>query len=229
MLLSDYDRVVCITTDIRYYEHASRIKSLLLEHGVNLNRISFFVNGKGTLLPEQFYQQILLDSDVPKDFTYNYGYYAVSRAFQSVIQSALESGANSLLVLEDDCLFVPDFDAVLNEANSQLESLPPWDLLYYGANHTQAQVKELSSNVLRCKTSFMTHCIGIHQSIMQRLVELPITASFDIMLAHGIQHSCRCYAIWPSIAIQLPGYSCIDGCYKDLTEVFQSKGDLWKD
>jgi hypothetical protein len=223
MYLSEYERVVCVSVDRRYEEHAPRIQRMLLDHGVKEDRLSFWLNGKGELFPRERYNQIFRECDLPRNWS-NLGGYAITMAIRSVLQEAIRDKVEHLLLVEDDCELVPEFDAVLASATDQLRRLPPWDCLYYGANHYWATTEELAPNVLRCHTSFMTHCVGLRPKMMVAMLDLKVTGFMDIMMAYQLQKHYQCYALWPNIAIQQPGYSCIDETYKDQADFFRSKG-----
>ena len=224
MYLSDYERVVCINVDARYDEHAPRIKRMLLAHGVREDRLSFWLNGKGELFPREKYNQIIQQSEIPQGWPSSLGGYAITMAIRAVLQQAIRDKVESFLLVEDDCELLPNFDVILGAATEQLKSLPPWDCLYYGANHYWATTEELAPNVLRCRTSFMTHCVGIRTKMMIAMLNLKVTGLMDIMMAYQLQPCYRCYALWPSIAIQLPGHSYINEKHEDRTGFFQSKG-----
>jgi hypothetical protein len=202
---------------------------MLMAHGVREDRIHFWLNGKGELFPKERYKQILRESDLPRNWRAGLGSYAITIAIRSVLQQAIHDKVKSFLLLEDDCEFIPNFDEILKLATEQLRRLPSWDCLYYGANHYWAITEELAPNVLRCNTSFMTHCVGLRTKMMLAMLNLKVTNPMDVMMGYQLQKSHRCYALWPNIAVQLPGHSYVDGQHKDYahTGFFQSKGKNW--
>lgn len=220
MLLSQYDLAVGLFVDRRLEENEQRVKAMLAEKGVHSYRP--FIDGDGAYLPHGRYDQITLS--VPYTWQHGKGAWAHFRAMQTVIRNAQEEGVENLLWVEDDCVFAGDFDAVVAAAAEQVASLPRWDLLYYGANHTWASTEELSPNVLRCHGSYTTHCLGIPRHMFDRVANLPPVHVIDKVIADYLHPSCRCYAVWPNVAVQKPGLSYLSGGHQDYTDFFKSKG-----
>ena len=211
MLLKDYARVCVLMVDVRYEQHATRIKQMLSQQGVLPDRIRLFVSGEGKLYPREFYQQVITEKSVPPSWPkfLNFDGYSNFSAVQRVVREALDSKATEILLMEDDCSLTPEFDAVLGSVQQQLPRLPPWDCLYYGADHRWAEIVELSPNVIRCNRSFQFHCVGLRRNMMVEIAKQPPVNLMDCCVAYGFQSKYRAYAIWPSIAIQLPGWSVV--------------------
>ena len=46
----------------------------------------------------------------------------------------------------------------------------------------------------------------------------------DKVIADTIHHTHKCYAVWPNVAIQKPGYSYLSMQEMDYTDYFKNKG-----
>jgi hypothetical protein len=220
VLLSQYDLSVGLFVDRRLEENEQRLKMMLAGKGVRAYRP--FIDGDGTYLPHHWYDQITLST--PYAWQHGKGAWAHFRAMQHVVQVAKREGVENLLRVEDDCVFADEFDAVVAAATEQMASLPRWDLLYYGANHTWAGTEELSPNVLRCHGSYTTHCLGIPRHMFDVVAGLRPVHVIDKVIADQLHPSHRCYAVWPNVAVQKPGLSYLSGGHQDYTDYFRSKG-----
>jgi hypothetical protein len=231
MLIKDYDRIVVLVVDHRYHTEVPRIQKLIASKGGR--EVVPFVDGDGKLLSRQLYGQI---SPRPSaDWKDSDKTYSQLIAIRTILQQAKHDGVRNLLFLEDDVDFTPEFDEVVAKATKQIDKLttfiptkhaplPDWDMLYYGANHTWHRTDELSENVLGLNGSYCLHCVGIRRRMFDPLLSLPDEKVMDWMISKNIHHQYNCYAIWPSIAIQRPGHSYLNGSHQDYTEWFKNKG-----
>lgn len=220
MKISEYDKIVMLCVDHRYEAEASRVRELVISKGGG--ELEVFVDGKGRLLPRFFYNQI---SPRPiASWRDGDGAYAHFVAFKRIVQQAKSEGVQNLLFLEDDVIFTDDFDSTLERANEQMRSLPAWDLLYYGANHTWHPTTELSENILKLHGSYCTHCVGIRRNMFDVILDIPPERVMDYMIGTRIHSSHNCYAIWESVALQKPGFSYLNNAPQDYSQLFKSKG-----
>lgn len=232
MLIKDYDRIVVLVVDHRYHTEVPRIQQLIASKGGR--EVIPFVDGTGQILPRKLYNQISprpslgwQDSDKT---------YSQLIAIRSILRAAKDDGVENLLFLEDDVDFTPEFDEVVVRATEQLESsatempdgrhipLPKWDMLYYGANHTWHRTDQLHENVLGLSGSYCLHCVGIRRRMFEPLLNLPDEKVMDWMISTYIHHQYDCYAIWPSVAIQRPGFSYLNSKHQDYSSWFKNKG-----
>lgn len=232
MLIKDYDRIVVLTVDHRYHAEVPRIQDLIASK--KGREVLPFVDGEGLILPRKMYGQI--SPRPPKGWADMEKTYSQLTAIRTILRQAKSDGVNNLLFLEDDVDFTPEFDEIVEKATAQLSNLgtympdgrhiplPEWDLLYYGANHTWHRTDQLDENILGLSGSYCLHCVGIRRRMFDVLLALPDERVMDWMISTYIHHQHACYAIWPSIAIQRPGHSYLNGSHQDYTEWFKSKG-----
>lgn len=220
MHYSEYDIAICLCVDYRYRKDFPRVKALLKERGTE---VIPWVDGKGQILPPQVYNQF--SPTPPPQWTLGAGAYAHFHGMKNIIRHAKEQGARHLLFLEDDLIFTEDADEKLNLALQQIEEHnQDWDILYYGANHTDAVTQTLAPNVLRVFGSFTTHCMGIRESIYDAILELPEIHVIDNVIANSLHHQYRCLSVWPNIALQQPGHSYLWNQKTNYTDLFLNKG-----
>lgn len=223
MLPSEYDRVVCLSVDRRFRQETQRIQEMLWRHGVRSNQFRFFIDGDGTMFHPRTYNQIT--PTPPEGWGHGKGAYAHFCAMKQVIREAKADHIENLLWVEDDCVFTDDFDDRVGAATEQLrQGGYEWDLLYYGANHSWATTYEVTPNVLRCYGSLTTHCMGIPARTFDAILKLPAAHVIDKMIADSLHHRERCFAIWPAVAVQKPGYSYLSNANMDYSHYFKSKG-----
>lgn len=221
MLLSAYDRVVCLCVDRRYEQEKDRVEAMLRSKGVH--HVEWFIDGLGWLLDPAMYDQITPVQ--PSGWSHGVGAYAHFTAMQTIVRDAKREGVSNLLFVEDDCVFSDDFDEVLRAATNQIaERGLDWDLLYYGANHTWASTEELAPNLLRCFGSYTTHCMGIPAKTFDAILGLPPVHVIDWVIANHLHPKLNCLAIYPAIAVQKPGFSFLSNQPCDYSELFKSKG-----
>jgi hypothetical protein len=240
MLIKDYDRIVVLVVDHRYHTEVPRIQKLIASKGGR--EVVPFVDGDGHILPRHLYGQI--SPRPPIGWNGPDKTYSQLIAIRTILQQAKRDGVQNLLFLEDDVDFTPEFDEVVSKATEQLSAklpgicmmdqwtekdeeiipLPDWDMLYYGANHTWHRTDQLKENVLGLNGSYCLHCVGIRRRMFDPLLSLPDERVMDWMISNYIHHQYNCYAIWPSIAIQKPGFSYLNGKHEDYSEWFKSKG-----
>jgi hypothetical protein len=222
MKLSEYDQVHCLFVDRRIKEEQDRIFDMLIEKGVESKKIKPFMDGLGKIFHPAHYQQI--SPTPPSSWQHGPGAYAHFMGMQAIIERAkADRSVEHILFVEDDCVFTDEFDDVVESATQQLVG-HDWDILYYGANHTWARTGIISENVLQCFGSYTTHCLGIKRRMFNSLLRLQPYHVIDKVIADTIHPTHKCYAVWPNVAIQKPGYSYLSYQEMDYTDYFKSKG-----
>lgn len=230
MKLSEFDKIECLCIDHRRNEW-KHIDKQFNERGAKVNR---FIVGKGNILPKEMYNQIdPIGISKQKDW---YGFtenaYCCYLSHRSIIKKAKYDNIKNILMLEDDCCLLDNFDEILEKADKQIKELNlKWDMLYFGSNHTWAKTESVSENILKLHGgTYCWHCVAINQEyhdMFQHLLDLPPIGAFDWLTSVYTQKNTEfnCYAIWPTIAIQKPGMSHVLGSMQDYTKWFKNKGE----
>lgn len=222
-----FDKIVVLLVDKRIQER-ERLRNDIVE---NMGQEpEFFVVGDGDILPKEEYSRI----DVPmprrvkghrkwKRLPHSYNAFL---SFQAIIKNGQEKGHKNILIFEDDIEFVPGFK---DKFAKSCEALPSnWDLFYLGCSHRLAKTIKISPELLRIKGSCGFHAVAIASRIFPMMLSLPIKCSIDMVVAETIQQSNAnlCFACWPNLVLQKPGFSCCEEFYVDRSAHWNLMGSL---
>lgn len=137
-----------------------------------------------------------------------------------ILRDFLESGAQTLLHTEDDCVFRD-----LEHLPAALSSLQAdWDIVYLGANLLDDQPERVADHLFRVRAAWTTHCVGYSRKVVPFLVENQPDASatmFDTWLSTELSNL-KAYVVAPMVAYQRPKVSSIWGRYDDYTPLFEA-------
>lgn len=217
MLVKDYDLIRVLIVDKRWADESDRLLGMIQSRG---GFPSFFVDGKGSILPLERYDQFSPTPPVGWRFSPQ-GYYHF-RGIQGIVRSAKELGVRNVLIVEDDCVFTDEFDEVVAAATA--EGLTDWDMLYYGANHSNSKYLPITDHVQRVEGSLTTHCFAVRSTMYDAIINLEPTDMIDALIARELHPKFNCLAIWPNVALQKPGFSTLWHQYTDYSEYFKSRG-----
>ena len=140
--------------------------------------------------------------------------YACSLAKRIAIRKGMSSGADAVLLLEDDLAFHPEF-------TTRLENIvlpPKWGLFYLGCRHCRCP-KMYSKNIVVCERATDNHAVIIHRDyygpIMRGLSgskrgALPTFAYSDLKLAE-MQNIIPSFAVFPNLVWQKVSHSNTSG------------------
>lgn len=133
------------------------------------------------------------------------GNVACARSHLQVVKDAKRLGLKNYLVLEDDVVFHPDFNKLLEAWYDQVPE--NYDLLYLGANHNSG-VEYVSPNVCKCIASYTTHAYAASANVYDAMIDLWTNqdAEIDVCLAR-LHKFYNCYCFIPNLAYQRNGYS----------------------
>jgi len=227
MKLSDIQKHVCLGIDKRIDQHQILIEQFI-EHNCVLE---IFMAGDGETLPSDKYNRI--DTKPPA----RGGYVAwrnrpnswnAFQCFRTIINNAKDGGLTTIGIYEDDCELLPNINDVLEKATEQLQRRKlPWDMLYLGANHTFAITEEWGPNLLKLNGSGCWHAVLINNennNMFQAILDLPQRGPIDQMTGQVLHKKYNCFAVWPTVAIQKPGYSHCEGVNLSYNHYWKNKG-----
>lgn len=212
------DHAVCLSVDTRFGAEWPRVCNLFAGR---VGSLDAQVNGEGDALPRAAYQ--FLHGPIPGTWRAAPNAYWCYRGILEIVRTAKAAGWSEVLVVEDDCDLAADFDNVVTKARGQLNGITP-DILYYGANHVDATTLAVGPNVLRVEGSYTTHCVQVRRTAYDAILALTPDDAIDWQFAKKIHPRFGCYAVWPNVAVQRPGYSTILGRHADYTECWQTRG-----
>lgn len=218
MAATYFHRSVCLSLDKRA-DQQPRIREEFGKLGID---VEFFQVGDGVLMPPEWYD--LVNVDTPPGWGCGRGPYNVNLSYHEIIKRARKDGVGSLLLLEDDVGLTADAAQVLAKAWRQLEEHDAaWHMLYLGANHTWHPTDDIDTNLLRLHGSLCWHAVALRSTIFDPILNLQMTGPMDL-ISTALHEWYGCYAVWPSIAVQLPGHSYCQGAYQDYIHFFRNKG-----
>lgn len=215
MILSKFDDARILSVDYRYESERDRLVELLNKRGVYPR---FFIEGRGEELARNLYNQI--SCDAPPTWKDGRPSYNQFRAIKSIIEETKKAGGNNVLFMEDDLVFTLYFDDIVDI----IEIPDDWDMIYYGANHTKHKTQGAGPHLIRVFGSTCMHCVGINHTIFDAILSLPCDRTMDWNIANRLHESYHCYAIYPSVALQKPGYSHLWRQHVDYSELWGNKG-----
>ena len=103
---------------------------------------------------------------VPEGWKAGTGAWGCMQSHRQILEKALMDGCQSILILEDDAYFVPQFAGAVSRF---IEDLPSdWEGLMIGGQHFAATPK-VSNNIVRCVNTQRTHCYAVRGQLMRDL------------------------------------------------------------
>ena len=133
-----------------------------------------------------------------------------------VIREARDSGAETVLVMEDDCLYLPDF---LRRTARFLSLVPEqWGMLLLGgrAGIPNPPIERIHSDFWRVAGWNNLESYAVHRRAMGRVIEtLESTTEHSDVALQGIQWEIGTFHMNPPIAVQRAGWSDNFGKSKD--------------
>lgn len=161
-----------------------------------------------------------------------------SASERQILIDFYESGAQTLLHLEDDCCF-----RELGHVQQALSELPSdWDIIYFGANLLLWNVdppapERYSDHLFRIRAAWTTHCVGYNRKCVPFILENQPGFSermFDNALSDMLPQL-NAFIIAPMVAYQVPHASGIwkeeDGVtpkWTDYTDMFLASEEKLK-
>ena len=140
---------------------------------------------------------------------------------RKVINLARERGYKSILVIEDDNVFIDNFNTLFESYWKQVPD--NWDLLYFGGSHLGA-LKPVNVNIGRCTKSFTTNMYAMKCTLFDTVLnlipdndkelEMPIDVYFSVIQERAEKFNC--YVFKPHLVWQDSIFSDIEKKSQDL-------------
>lgn len=128
-----------------------------------------------------------------------------------IIKKAKKDKLPYVIILEDDCEFISEFNSLLPQYLIQVPE--NWDMLYFGA-HNKRPLEMISKNVGKCVHTLTTSSYAVKETtydiIISHLSNLEIGVIDDIY-RDNIHPLINAYCLIPTLIYQLSGYSDIAG------------------
>lgn len=148
-----------------------------------------------------------------------------SKSLREILCQFWLSEADTLLHVEDDCVF-----RSLDHLPQALAELPrDWDVVYLGANlicwnNGEPLPERHSEHLFRIRAAWTTHAVGFSRKGARYLLERTPGLS-DVMLDNWISTQLpelKAYCVAPMVAYQRPRYSSIWQRADDYTPIFEA-------
>lgn len=138
------------------------------------------------------------------------GRLGIFLSLHRIMKDAFLRQYKNILVFEDDVVFLANPSEVMPLV---LKYLPlDYDILYLGANLTKGYIPSFhSSNLLRLPRGFALHGCAYSAAGIDKMWRLePTDLPVDMAIADKIQPDGNCYAAYPMVCTQRPGFSDIE-------------------
>jgi GR25 family glycosyltransferase involved in LPS biosynthesis len=205
LLNTFFDGIFCLNIDDRT-DRWENCKREFKRHGItNVTRFSAI---KGSKLALPWSNNVDANGYVhpPHLNGANAGGIGGNLSFMSMIKTAKILGWNNFLVLEDDVVFHPDLNNLLEKIIPQVPY--DWDLFYFGGNHFSRMPEQLTENLFKTFHTVCLHAFAINHTMYDRIIEQNhrIDRPTDINIAQ-LQQNCLTLVTNPHLAWQRAGYS----------------------
>lgn len=127
---------------------------------------------------------------------------------EKIFRDAIAKNLSSVLIFEDDAMFVESCGNPNETMEQVVKQLPPtWQLLYLGAQCTNGFKAKPSNNLLLLDMAFATHAWAISLDGMKEILAAGLEAPIDNSIVKTIQPKGNTYITYPLLCTQRPGYS----------------------
>ena len=133
-----------------------------------------------------------------------------------LVIDAKKNNYKNILIMEDDIEFTDE----VNNIELYVKELPnDWDMVWFGGNHNTHGGHTphfISNKIIKCNITYTTHCVAINHTVFDKVIEVLAKKQKPIDVSYvEIQNLYNCYAFYPSVAIQRPGFSDIQNSEQD--------------
>ena len=142
--------------------------------------------------------------------------YACSLAKRLALRRLKFTGHDSVLLLEDDVCFHPNFEELLG----RIKLPPDWCLFYLGCRHLLKPIY-VGTGIVRCTKATDNHALVVRRSFLNKALHAlrgtsrgaPATIDYSDLKLSGIHGSVPAYAAYPNLAWQRSSYSDNSSCH----------------
>jgi hypothetical protein len=141
------------------------------------------------------------------------GEIGILRTNYEIIKKAKELNLNNVLILEDDFLFIENFNEIFNFMVKQVPD--NWDFLYFGANHVNG-INYISPNVAKMNRSYALHTFAVKNTMFDKILNILPNEKLQVDVYYAdMMPSCNAYVLRPHISFQREGFSYIQNRITD--------------
>jgi hypothetical protein len=125
---------------------------------------------------------------------------------KEIIKSAKNENLETILIVEDDCVFNNE----IKNFNNLIDYIPEdWDMIYFGGNHSHTNNDlRINNKVIKITNSFAIHCVAIKSTVFDEILEIlnNYDRQIDVLYCE-IQKKHNVYCFYPAIAKQKIDFS----------------------
>ena len=143
--------------------------------------------------------------ETPAHWIHSAGAYGCLLSHVEVVEAARRSGADSVLIFEDDAVFDPQLQ---DKFASFIKEVPAdWDMLYLGALHKDEPVM-VAEHVGRITKANSTFAYALKNTVFDEFIDLNRKAERVLdMNSYVLQERFNCYCFMPNLAWVQAEYS----------------------
>jgi len=152
-------------------------------------------------------------NSIPKANFDNYriGCLGCLKSHTEIMKIALDRGYKTILILEDDILFINPFEKIYSYADQVVLSLNGnynYGIIYLSGSHLGKTTK-MCENVIRVRGTHTTGSYIINEEAMRYIVDniTSFPKEVDVFYVEHIQSTFNCYCFVPHITTQADGFS----------------------
>lgn len=150
------------------------------------------------------------------------GAFGLIETWKKIYHLYKDSDSNEIILIEDDCQFLPNFNVKLQLYYNYLPD--DWDMIYFGANHLNDRpvttTHKINDYCIKLSNSFTTHCLVMKKELFSEVIEYLTTTNIEVDLAlTTFQKKYNAYSPIEKLTTQMPGYSDIESKWVDYTNI----------
>lgn len=178
-----FTKTICINLD-RRPDRWRRMQAQFAQHDIQAVRRFAAIDGETVAKPA--------------GWRHTAGAYGCLLSHVQVVKEARDSGAQALLIFEDDAVLDPDFQ---NKFAGFVKEVPDdWDMLYFGALHKDEPLK-ISEHIGRITKANSTYAYALNHTVFDEFIELNSRAEHVLdMNSYLLQERFNCYCFMPNLA-----------------------------
>ena len=203
-MINNFNHKFCINLD-RRKDKWEQCQDEFIKHDIqNVIRISG-VDGNPENLPNKMIREPIITN------------IGCTLSHLNILKYAQEKNLENIVVFEDDCVFVDDFNQKFNYYFPQIPN--NWDMIYFSGTHIGG-MDSVKENVWRTLGTWTAHSYIMNRSVYQRYIDLLSQLTDVVDVIYQIQHPLiKAYILLPHITYQREGISDIQNTYTNYKEL----------